>query len=63
MGATMALLDRYMVVDYLPQTTVREAGNGEGVVIVRQKQLSLDMVGKWRPVEHFNAPGRDGKPK
>ncbi|OAA80294.1 peptidase S9 [Akanthomyces lecanii RCEF 1005] len=38
------------------------AGNGEGVVIVRQKQLSLDMVGKWRPVEHFNAPVDAGFP-
>ncbi|PQK12975.1 hypothetical protein BB8028_0003g15900 [Beauveria bassiana] len=55
------LIDTWSRVDYLPRSTVRDAETGKEVVFLQQEQLSPGLEGKWRPVERFNAPGRDGK--
>ncbi|KGQ03709.1 Prolyl tripeptidyl peptidase [Beauveria bassiana D1-5] len=55
------LIDTWSRVDYLPRSTVRDAETGKEVVFLQQEQLSPGLEGKWRPVERFNAPGRDEK--
>lgn len=55
------LIDIWSRVDSLPRSVVRDAETGKEAVFLQQEKLSPDLEGKWRPVERFNAPGRDGK--
>lgn len=55
------LIDTWSRVDSLPRSVVRDAESGKEAVFLQQEQLSPDLEGKWRPVERFNAPGRDGE--
>lgn len=55
------VLDTWSRVDYLPRSSVRDAETGKELVFLQQEQLSQDLEGQWRPVERFNAPGRDGE--
>lgn len=55
------LIDTWSRVDCLPKSAVRDAETGKEVVFLQQEQLDPDLEGEWRPVERFNAPGRDGK--
>ncbi|KAM3549959.1 hypothetical protein MY1884_008481 [Beauveria asiatica] len=55
------LIDTWSRVDLLPRSAVRDAETGKEMVFLQQEELSSEVKGEWRPVERFNAPGRDGK--